>query len=179
MKPSFCLTESKWHPRPFAVCIVGASGSGKTTLIERLIPVLRSKGLRVGVMKHTHHRIVFDKPGKDSWRAAEAGAEQVVLMTPDGFALMDYRPEPNLEEVVARCFEGVDIVLVEGCKGSKLPKIEVFRPEHTALPMCLDDAALLAIATTGTLHADVPTFPLDDVERIATLLVEQSSFAAT
>lgn len=179
MKPSFCLTEVNLRPQPFAVCIVGASGSGKTTLIERLIPLLRSKGLRVGVLKHTHHRVAFDKPGKDSWRAAEAGAEQVVLLTPDGFALMDYRPEPNLDEVLVRCFEGVDIVLVEGCKGSKLPKIEVFRPEHTASPMCLGDANLLAIATTGTLDADVPTLSLNDVERIALLLMEQGPFAVT
>lgn len=168
-----CPTAAIPRRPPLAVCIVGASGSGKTTLIEGLIPALRALGLRVGVVKHTHHHVPFDKPGKDSWRVAEAGAEQVALLTPAGFAFMDYHPEPSLEEAITRCFEGVDLVLVEGCKWSKLPKIEVFRPEHTALPMCLNDANLLAVATNGKLDADVTTLPLDGVEVIAAFLAER------
>lgn len=168
-----CPTAAAARRTPYVVCVVGASGSGKTTLIERLIPALRARGLRVGVVKHTHHRVPFDKPGKDSWRVAEAGAEQVALLTPDGFAFMDYRPEPTPEEVIARSFAGVDLVVVEGCKWSKLPKIEIFRPEHTAAPMCLDDANLLAVATNGTLDGDVSTLPLDGVEVIAAFLAER------
>jgi len=81
--------------------IAGFSGSGKTTLLEKLIPEFRSRGLRVSVIKHTHHRFDLDKPGKDSWRHREAGAEEVLVLSGDRWVLMHElrgEPEPSLEE---------------------------------------------------------------------------------
>ena len=110
------------------LCVVGASGSGKTTLIERLIPLLKARGLRVGVLKRTHHDVPIDLEGKDTWRHAQAGAEQVLLLGPSKMAYMDYREEERSpESVIRRHFEGVDLALVEGFRSGELPKLEVWR----------------------------------------------------
>ena len=75
-----------------AICIAGWSDSGKTTLIERLIPLLTARGLRVGVVKHTHHALEMDKPGSDTDRYRSVGASAVALAAPDGTGVLDARP---------------------------------------------------------------------------------------
>ncbi|WP_456448059.1 molybdopterin-guanine dinucleotide biosynthesis protein B, partial [Thiolapillus sp.] len=55
------------------------SGSGKTSLLEKLIPLLREQGLRLALIKHSHHDFEMDKPGKDSDRLRRAGAGQILL----------------------------------------------------------------------------------------------------
>ena len=113
---------------PYVMSIVGKSGSGKTTLLERLLPELRRRGLRVGVLKHHHHMSSFDTPGKDTYRLAEAGAELVVGASPVQVAVF-HRTEgsADLDAVIATHFADVDLVLTEGYKRGAYPKIEVHR----------------------------------------------------
>ena len=59
--------------------IAGYSGSGKTTLMEKLLPRLTARGLRVSVVKHAHHDFDIDRPKKDSYRHRQAGAAEVLL----------------------------------------------------------------------------------------------------
>src|SRR5512146_3339822 len=105
----------------------GYSGSGKTTLIERLLPRLVAHGLDVAVIKHTHHDVDWDVPGKDSWRHRQAGARQVLLAAGRRRLLVEELPgsndHPLLEHVaqLAPC----DLVLAEGFKHAPVPKIEV------------------------------------------------------
>jgi molybdopterin-guanine dinucleotide biosynthesis protein B len=112
------------------VGFAGYSGSGKTTLVERLIPILRSHGQRVSVVKHAHHRFDIDHAGKDTFRHREAGAFEVVVASDKRLALMREFEQPmvlSVHQLIAELYDGVDWVLVEGFKDSDLLKIEVWR----------------------------------------------------
>ncbi len=108
--------------------ISGYSGSGKTTLIEKLIPLLRAKGLRLAVVKHDGHRIEIDKEGKDSWRFSKAGAEMVILTSAEKTAVIEQRAlslEGSLHFI-----HDVDLVLVEGYKNANITQIGIARKEN-------------------------------------------------
>jgi len=154
-----------------AVAIVGRSNSGKTTLLESLIPLLQARGYRVAAVKHyVHPGIEFDVPGKDSYRLAHAGADRVVLATPDRVVhVRRCEREPTLAEVVAE-IRDVDLVLIEGHKQAVVPKIEVNRRERDAHLVCGDDAQLIGVVSDQRFDVDVPQFDLDDVAGVADLL---------
>jgi molybdopterin-guanine dinucleotide biosynthesis protein B len=157
---------------PILLCVVGAKNSGKTTFIEAIVPLLKERGLRVGVVKHTHHEVQLDARGKDSWRHAQAGAEQVALMTPAGVAYFDYRPvETSAEAVIAAHFTETNLVLIEGYKWSCLPKIEIYRTCISEHPLCLDDTNLRAIVTDAPVASGVPSFSSGDWTAIADFVV--------
>ena len=153
--------------------IVGWSGSGKTTLIERLLPYLAGQGLRVSVIKQSHHDIEIDQPGKDSWRHRQAGAQEVLLTTPYRWFLMHElrgMPEPDLETVLAR-LSPCDLVLVEGYKRAAHPKIEVWRSALGKPCLYPDDDRILAVASDvpqpGIRHYDI-----DDIAAIGQFILE-------
>jgi len=131
----------------------GWSGSGKTTLIERIIPRLTARGVRVSVIKHAHHGFDVDKPGKDSWRHREAGASEVLLVSDQRWVLMHElrdEPEPGLHAQL-RCLSRCDLVLVEGFKDVAIPKIEVHRPSQGRPLLHPGNPAIVAVATDGAL----------------------------
>ena len=155
--------------------IVGWSGSGKTTLLDHLIPVLVARGIRVSTVKHTHHDIDLDKPGKDSHRHREAGATEVAVTGPTRWAIIhelrDGAPEPSLEDLLAR-LDPVDLVLVEGYKSHRFPKLEVHRPSVGKPLLAAGDATVVAVATdTPGLDAPVPVLSLDDAAAIADFIL--------
>ena len=114
--------------KPYAIAVVGNSGAGKTTLLERLIPALKGKGHRVGVIKHDAHRFDIDHPGKDSHRLTAAGADTMMITSAEKLAMVKrHAASPPIEELLERYFSDMDLVLVEGFRGSSLPKIEVHR----------------------------------------------------
>jgi molybdopterin-guanine dinucleotide biosynthesis protein B len=144
----------------------GYSGAGKTTLIERLIPLLRQRGLRVSVVKHAHHRFDLDQPGKDSWRHREAGAHEVLLASDMRLALLqDYEQPraPDVHALLARLDARVDWVLLEGFKEAALPKIEIWRPSaagEQARPLLYPhDPCVVAVATDVPHQLPVPPRP--------------------
>lgn len=124
------LARLEGSPPPPAVCVVGFKDSGKTGVAVGLVAELRTRGRRVGALKHGHN-FRLDTPGTDSWRLThEGGADPVLLAGPSGFAWMgSWGPgdEPGLEELLACHFSDVDMVVVEGYKGETLPKVEVHR----------------------------------------------------
>ncbi|PPD41134.1 MAG: molybdopterin-guanine dinucleotide biosynthesis protein B [Methylobacter sp.] len=129
----------------------GASGTGKTTLLAALIPLLKNRGLRVGLIKHSHHNFQIDQPGKDSFRLREAGASPVVLVSACRRAVItEISPErePRLEEELKQ-FDGLalDLILVEGFKSEKFPKIEVHRSGLGRPFLYPDDPDIIAIAS--------------------------------
>lgn len=102
---------------PRLVRVAGSSGSGKTTLIEKLIPRLRSRGLRIGTVKHAHHGFEMDHPGKDSWRHTRAGARAVAVVSPRQAAwIFQTSQEIPLARAVTLMKGRVDLILVEGFK---------------------------------------------------------------
>ena len=129
--------------------IVGWSGAGKTTLIEKLLPALAARGLTVSTLKHTHHSVDLDQPGKDSHRHRQAGAVEVMLVSTARFALLRETPQPlDLDALVAR-MAPVDLILVEGFKLEEMPKIEVYRAALGKPRLWPDMAGIVAMATDG------------------------------
>lgn len=155
--------------------IAGRSGSGKTTLLEKLIPILKGKGLTVSIIKHAHHAFDIDRPGKDSYRHREAGAEEVLLACNSRWVLMHEvrdEKEPDLEELLSR-LAPCDLVLVEGFKQEPVPKLEVHRPALGQPPLYPERSDILAVATDTLLHTNLAQLPLNDPEAIATYIMGQ------
>jgi molybdopterin-guanine dinucleotide biosynthesis protein B len=143
---------------PPILSIVGASGSGKTTLLEKLIPELRSRGFRIGTIKHDVHNFQMDRTGKDSWRHKQAGATVTILSSPHQIGMvMDVDHDHPVEELT-RFFTNVDLILTEGYKRGKTPKVEVFRAAVCDAPLCRGDKSLLALISEESLEIGVPRF---------------------
>lgn len=154
-----------------AVSFVAKSGTGKTTLLEKVIAELKCRGFRVGVIKHDAHRFDIDHPGKDSHRLTAAGADTMLISSPEKLALVRKHAEaPPIEELVATYFSDVDVLLTEGFKKSGLPKIEVHRKERSATLLCRGeehDPTLIAVASDEQLELDVPVLDLNNPAQVA------------
>jgi molybdopterin-guanine dinucleotide biosynthesis protein B len=158
---------------PPVISLVGKSGSGKTVFLEKLIVVLKSRGVKVGVVKHQPHGFELDRPGKDSWRHAQAGAETVVLSSPTRVAVIKHLDqEMALDAVVGAYLPDVDLVITEGYKRGPKKKIEVSRRERSQ-ELVSPPEDLIAIVTDQTFDLPVPHFGLDDAEGVAKLLVKR------
>ncbi|MDD3829061.1 MAG: molybdopterin-guanine dinucleotide biosynthesis protein B [Anaerolineae bacterium] len=155
---------------PLVVCIVGRSKSGRTTLLEKLVREMKQRGYRVGTIKHhSHPGFELDRPGKDTWRHAEAGSDHVVIAAPDKVAsIRRVDREPTLDEITATMTD-VDVVLTEGYLRSGRYKIEVVRAARATEPIC-EPGELLALATDLPLDCGVPRFDLDDAAGLADLV---------
>ncbi|ACV64218.1 molybdopterin-guanine dinucleotide biosynthesis protein B [Desulfofarcimen acetoxidans DSM 771] len=154
------------------VAVVGRSDAGKTTFLEKLLKELKLRKIKVGTIKHDVHGFDIDKPGKDTWRHAQAGADTVVISSPSKVAIIKKVPEElSLDQVVAMVTD-MDILLTEGYKRSNKPKIEINRTEHSSELVCAPDE-LIALVTDAEWDIGVPLFGLDDAVGVADLLVEK------
>jgi molybdopterin-guanine dinucleotide biosynthesis protein MobB len=164
---------------PPVVSIVAKSGTGKTTLLEKLITEMKRRGYKVGAVKHDAHRFDIDKEGKDSWRLTQAGADTMLITSPEKLALVKQylqAEEPSLAESVATYCQDVDIVLTEGFKKSTMPKIEVHRAERSDRLICRDeeyDETLIAVASDSSLDIDVPLYDINDATGLCDLIVKR------
>ncbi|MHC3130335.1 MAG: molybdopterin-guanine dinucleotide biosynthesis protein B [Candidatus Bathyarchaeota archaeon] len=160
------------------VSIVGKTGSGKTQLIERLIPEFKRRGYRVATVKHSPGGMEVDKPGKDSWRFAEAGSDAVVVSSPDKLAcIKTVDHDSSIEEIWHLIGTDFDLVLFEGFKKGKAPKIEAYRKELREDLLCPAEV-LSAIVTDEVLDINVPQFPPSDTQAIADFIEKISIFQA-
>lgn len=155
---------------------VAPSGTGKTTLLEQLIPRLGARGLRVGLVKHTHHRFDIDQPGKDSYRLRAAGARQVMVGSRQRWALMteleETQPEPSLALLLEQMDQGgLDLILVEGFKHEPFPKIELHRQALGKQPIYSQDRDIVAVATDTPLPTDLPQLDINDPDAIVDFLL--------
>jgi molybdopterin-guanine dinucleotide biosynthesis protein B len=154
---------------------VGRSNTGKTTVIERLIPILVGKGLKVAVIKHHPHDFEIDIPGKDTYRYKQAGATMSILASPGKVAVVeDTGTELTLEEIITRYIHDVDLLIVEGFKREEIPKIEVFqRKEGADMPVCAEDKNLIAVITDESIDTLLPVFSRDDVGGVAEFILSR------
>ncbi|HTN62735.1 MAG TPA: molybdopterin-guanine dinucleotide biosynthesis protein B [Devosia sp.] len=151
------------------VGIVGWKNSGKTTLIIKLVLEFTARGYSVSTIKHAHHHADIDHPGTDSYRHRQAGANEVVLVTAERWALMHEvreTAEPSVHEVLAR-LAPVDLVIVEGFKQDPIPKIEVRRCQTAERKPLADDPHVIAVASDTPTGINGLFLNLDDVGAIA------------
>ena len=165
---------------PPVLIFVGHSGSGKTTLIELLLPELTRRGLRLATIKHAHHRVALDQPGKDSWRYKQAGAAISMLVTADALQLVADAVDQREPAQLAQRFLGeVDLVLAEGFSHAPGAKIEVLRRECARPPRCAIEDGLVAIVTdVGEAYPELPHFALDDIAGIADFVLASAGLAS-
>ncbi|MCL5291960.1 MAG: molybdopterin-guanine dinucleotide biosynthesis protein B [Actinobacteria bacterium] len=156
------------------ISIVGKSNVGKTTLLEKLIAELVSSGYRVAAIKHNKHGFDLDRPGKDTWRLARAGASAVAIASAHQLAVMrEVEGEPALEELLPLLGDGYDIVLTEGYKNGPAPKVEVFRAGVYDSLLCGDEDCLIAVATDVEVETGAPQFPLDNASALSDFIEEK------
>lgn len=159
--------------------VIGWKNSGKTSLMERLVAEITRRGFTVSTVKHVHHDVDLDQPGKDSHRHRAAGASEVVLASAHRFALMrEHRgAEPDLAEVLSR-MAPVDLILVEGYKRDAHAKIEVFRREAGHELIQPGDPLVRAVATDMVLDAlPVPVLDLNNTNQIADFILTEVGLA--
>jgi molybdopterin-guanine dinucleotide biosynthesis protein MobB len=153
------------------ISIVGRSKSGKTTLIERLIPELIKRGYRVATIKHHGGDFQIDHAGKDSWRHKEAGAHTVVISSPQKVAFVeDTSHDHSPEELATRFIHGVDIIIAEGFKQAKHPKVEVFRKGVHPHPLAPELENVIAVVSDDPLQLNIPCLNLNDISGIADVI---------
>ncbi|AHF07749.1 molybdopterin-guanine dinucleotide biosynthesis protein B [Desulfitobacterium metallireducens] len=158
---------------PVVSIVARHSNSGKTTLLEKLLREIKKRGWRVAVVKHDAHEFDMDKPGKDSWRFTQAGADVVAISSPYKTAILETRElERTLDEVLERLPDDVDLIFTEGYKHGNKPKIEVFRSAvHQELFSKPEE--LIAIVSDVQFEVGVPCFDLDDAVGICDFLAEK------
>lgn len=163
------------------------SGTGKTTLLKQLLPLLREQGLRIGMIKHTHHDFDIDQPGKDSYELRKAGASEMLVASGQRWALMvetEKSGDPILQDMVKRLDQSrLDLVLVEGFKNERFPKIELHRSKLNKPRLYPDDDSIIAFATDDQSEqpAAIPQLDLNNCGAIVGFILEwlkQSNFAA-
>lgn len=171
------------------LCIAGKKGCGKTRLLERLLPELVRRGLRVGTLKNDYHGFEMDTPGKDTWRHRRSGAAGSLIVGPDGLGLVRNFPadapggaRPDPAALAEHYFGDMDLVLAEGFSRANAPKIEVFRPQAHAAPLLTPEQGLTALVTDVredelpeaqcAALRDVPRFNLADVDGLADFVLQ-------
>lgn len=157
--------------------IAGWSGSGKTTLITKLIPLLAQRGIRVATLKHAHHAFDVDQPGKDSYEHRKAGACEVIVSSARRWVQMHEvgnGSEATLPQLLRRV-SPCDLVLVEGFKTERHPKLEVFRAAVGKAPLHPQDRRIVAIASDQRFpEAGVPVVDIDDIAGIGDMVLARA-----
>lgn len=152
------------------ISLVGKSDCGKTTYLEKLISEMKRRGFKVATVKHDVHGFDIDKPGKDTWRHAQAGADIVCISSPQKMAMIKKVEQELLLDEVVEYIDGVDIIFTEGYKRESKQRIEVFRQAVSESPLCSKEE-LLAMASDVKVYEDVPHFSLEDATDMADFLV--------
>ncbi len=169
------MPRSTDRPPLLGIC-AASSNTGKTTLLIGLIPALLRAGCRVSVIKHAHHRFDIDHPGKDTYRIREAGAVQTLIGSRQRWALMTEldgtAEEPDLATLATQLDPtAADLVLVEGFRHERIPKLEVFRPSMQQPLLADNDPDIIAVASDEAFQHRLPVLPLNDHDSIARFLL--------
>ncbi|AQS58339.1 molybdopterin-guanine dinucleotide biosynthesis protein B [Desulforamulus ferrireducens] len=155
------------------VSIVGKSDAGKTTFMEKLIKELKARNIKVCTIKHDVHGFDIDQPGKDTWRHSQAGADTVVISSPQKMAMITkVREELSLDQIAEIVSDDTDIIITEGYKRANKPKIEISRSERGTELLCTPDE-LIGLVSDIPWSIGVPVFQLDDAPGVADLLQDK------
>jgi len=160
--------------------VTGWKNSGKTTLMERLVAEITASGISVSTIKHAHHNVDVDQPGKDSYRHRQAGAHEVILASSNRWALMHElrgADEPSLDTLLSH-IAPVDLVLIEGYKREGHAKIEAAKSKGDRPLLALEDPAIVAVAAGyGVDNVAVPVLDINDIPTLARFILKQTGLA--
>lgn len=158
--------------RPFVLAVCGEKNTGKTTLVEKLVAALTCRGLRVATIKHDGHEFTADAAGTDSYRHRAAGAYASAVFDGDKWMVVKSQPQVTAEDLTA-LFPEADIILLEGCKGSAYPKVQMLTSEKRGLVCNAEN--LVAFASDGTASPveEVPCYDRDDIEEIVSAVLRE------
>jgi len=155
------------NPMVPIIAIVGKSGAGKTLIMEKLITEFKARGYCVGAVKHSHQAVELDAPGKDTWRFSQAGSDAVVVSSPSRITIFkNLNREPSLEQTVLLLGDSYDIILAEGFKTTRTPKIEVCPTDKTEDMVC-SESDLRAVISDGRLSVKIPVFGRGEIVKVA------------
>ena len=147
------------------IAISGYSNSGKTTLLKKIIPLLCEQGFNVATLKHAHHDIEIDIPGKDSYELRKAGALQTIIANDNRYAMICETPNQSVDlKKLVNKFTDIDLILVEGFKDEQLPKIICHR-SATSKTLFIDEFTI-AVASDEMLDISIPQFNINHPEQI-------------
>jgi len=165
------------YPDVKVLGFAGFSGSGKTTLLTRLIPLLSAQGLRIAIVKHSHHDFEIDQPGKDSYLLHHAGSRQTLLVSKHRSALIKEKPdqaEPGLLTALNELdLHHIDLVLVEGFRDvTELSRIEVHRPVIGKPLLCHEQKNFIALASDQPIETDLPLLDINEPQQVANFVLQ-------
>ncbi|MCL1929116.1 MAG: molybdopterin-guanine dinucleotide biosynthesis protein B [Treponema sp.] len=156
--------------------VVGNSGAGKTVYLEKLIPELKSRGLRLGIIKNDVHGFDIDIPGKDSWRLTRAGADSIMIVSPQKMALIEHWAKKESLEQTASRIKNVDLIITEGFRTGSAPKIEIRRTASGHEPI-FEPGLLFAIVSDAVApESPCPWFPLDNPKPLADYIINYMAY---
>jgi molybdopterin-guanine dinucleotide biosynthesis adapter protein len=153
------------------LAIIGRGNSGKTTLLFKIVDELTKRDYKIATIKHTFHKIDFDRPGTDSWKHIEAGSSVTVLSSPD--AVFIIKPESktdDLTRIIEMLGEGYDLIIIEGYKKSDVPKIEVHR--NSLGPRLTGITNVIALVTDEPVADTIKQFPTNAFKEIADYIIK-------
>jgi molybdopterin-guanine dinucleotide biosynthesis adapter protein len=165
------VTKTKKFAKPL-LGFAAYSGTGKTTLLVKLLPLMKLQGLRVALVKHTHHDFEIDKPGKDSFVLRKAGADQVMLASDTRCAVIteyEEQKEPELDGLISKLdLDNLDLIMVEGFRHLPFAKIELHRSATEKELLFPDDDSIIAVASDETLDTgELPLLNINEAEEVA------------
>lgn len=167
------------QPTPPVLGFLAYSGTGKTTLLIKLIGLLCTLGIRVGMIKHAHHAFDIDQSGKDSYKLRQAGARTMLIGSKKRWALMVDAEEDqqfSLQDHILRMqHDDLDLILVEGFKLEQIPKIELIRPTLGHQPFYPTDEHVIAIASDAplTIATDLPILDINNPAEIIVFIQQR------
>lgn len=158
---------------PFLFAVSGVKNSGKTSVIEKLVPVLVSRGMWVAVIKHDGHDFTADVPGTDSYRYKAAGAYGSAVFSASKYLIVKDQPDVSPENLIA-AFPEADVILLEGFKHSPFPKAEIVRKGNSAMCVCDPDTVRVIISDFCPKHdGEIPVLAFEEIERLADVILAE------
>lgn len=154
------------------IVICGIKNSGKTTLIRNLIPKLNALGYKVATIKHDGHEFESDVPGTDSYYHQQAGAYGTAVYSKSQF-MITKKEEHTLLEKLIEYFKEADFILIEGCKNSSYPKIEVIRSVNHNEPVSNPKGRFLIVTDIKDYQRVEDWVAFEEIDKIVDAMVEQ------